>query len=70
MNLHIEIDREDDGRWIAEVPEIPGVMVYGSSELEAIRKVKSLALTVLADQIAHGEFDGFDSIAFAKNQAA
>ena len=53
--MNIEIERENDGRWIAEVPAIPGVMVYGQSQSEAISKVKALALRVLADRIEHGE---------------
>lgn len=47
----IETDREDDGRWIAEVPELPGVMVYGQTEQEVISKVEALALRVVADRI-------------------
>lgn len=53
--MQIEIDREDDGRWIAEVPDLPGVMVYGESREEAISKVKALALRVLADRLDNGE---------------
>ena len=53
--MKIEIDREDDGRWIAEVPDLPGVMVYGDSREEAISKVEALALRVLADRLEHGE---------------
>ncbi len=53
--MQIEIDREDDGRWIAEVPDLPGVMVYGSSREEAISRVKALALRVLADRLDNGE---------------
>ena len=53
--MNIETEREDDGRWIAEVPDLPGVMVYGGSREEAIRKVKALALRVLADRLEHGE---------------
>jgi predicted RNase H-like HicB family nuclease len=53
--MKIEIDREEDGRWIAEVPDLPGVMVYGSSREEAISKVEALALRVLADRLDHGE---------------
>jgi predicted RNase H-like HicB family nuclease len=49
--MKIEIDREDDGRWIAEVPDLPGVMVYGKSREEAISKVKALALRALADRL-------------------
>lgn len=47
----IEIDREQDGRWIAEIPQLPGVMAYGKTQSEAERKVKALALRVIADKI-------------------
>jgi len=50
MRLSIELDRENDGRWIAEVTDLPGVMVYGSTRAEALRLVKSLARRVLADR--------------------
>jgi predicted RNase H-like HicB family nuclease len=53
--MKIEIDREDDGRWIAEVPDLPGVMVYGQSREEAIARVKALALRALADRLDNGE---------------
>jgi len=53
--MNIETEREDDGRWIAEVPDLPGVMVYGGSREEAISRVKALALRVLADRLEHGE---------------
>lgn len=53
--MRIEIEREDDGRWIAEIPDLPGVMVYGSSRSEAISKVKALALRVLADRLSFEE---------------
>jgi predicted RNase H-like HicB family nuclease len=53
--MKVEIDREDDGRWIAEVPELPGVMVYGQSRDEALTRVKALALRVLADRLDNGE---------------
>jgi predicted RNase H-like HicB family nuclease len=53
--MRIEIDKEDDGRWIAEIPELPGVMAYGSSRNEAISKAEALALRVLADRLEHGE---------------
>ena len=55
MNLTIELEREEDGRWIAEVTRLPGVMVYGETREEALAKVQALALRVLADQIEHGE---------------
>jgi predicted RNase H-like HicB family nuclease len=53
--MKVEIEREDDGRWIAEVPEIPGVMVYGRSREESIAKAEALALRVIADRLENGE---------------
>ena len=53
--MKIEIEREEDGRWIAEIQELPGVMVYGDSRKEAISKAEALALRVLADRLEHGE---------------
>jgi predicted RNase H-like HicB family nuclease len=53
--MKIEIEREDDGRWIAEIPELPGVMAYGNKRCDAISKVQVLALRVLADKLEHGE---------------
>ncbi len=55
MNLKIEIEREDDGRWIADVPDLRGVMTYGKSRHEAIAQVQALALRVLADRLDHAE---------------
>ncbi len=55
MNLLIEVEREDDGRWIAEVPELPGVMVYRQTREEAIFRVQALALRVIADRLENGE---------------
>lgn len=55
MVLTVEIEQEDDGRWIAEVLELPGVMAYGPSSQEAIAKAKALALRVVADRLEHGE---------------
>lgn len=51
----IETEREEDGRWIAEVPDLPGVMTYGGTRDEAVSKVKVLALRALADRVEHGE---------------
>ena len=51
----MEIDREDDGRWIAEVPDVPGSMAYGRTRDEAIARVQALVLRILADKIEHGE---------------
>ena len=53
--IRVEIEREDDGRFLASVPDLPGVMAYGASEDEALRKVKSIALQVLADMVEGGE---------------
>ncbi len=53
--MTIEVDREADGRWLTEIPELPGVMAYGSSREEALAKVKALALGVMADRLEHGE---------------
>ena len=53
--MRIEIEREEDGRWLAEVSDLPGVLEYGATEQVAISRVKALALRVLADRLEHGE---------------
>lgn len=53
--MKVEIEREDDGRWIAEVPDLPGVMVYGTTRQEVIARAEALALRVIADRVDHGE---------------
>lgn len=55
MHLSIETEREEDGRWIAEVPELPGVLAYGATAEDAAAKAEILALRVLADRLEHGE---------------
>ena len=55
MTFSIEIEKEKDGRWIAESPEIPGVMVYERTRAQAVSRVEALALRVLAGPIEHGE---------------
>ena len=55
MNFTIDTELEEDGRWIAEVLELPGVLTYGDSEQEAISKAQALGLRVIADRIEHGE---------------
>jgi predicted RNase H-like HicB family nuclease len=55
MCRRVILDREDDGRWLAEIPELPGVLVYGQTEDDAITKVKALCLRVLADRLEYGE---------------
>ena len=55
MAMIVEIEQEDDGRWLAEVPELPGVLAYGTSRAEAVGRAEALALRVLADRIEAGE---------------
>ncbi len=55
MKFTIELEKESDGRWIAEIRELPGALVYGSSPDEATAKVKALALRVVADKLEHRE---------------
>lgn len=55
MKLTIELEQEDDGRWIAEVLDLPGVLAYGQSRAEAVARVQALAFRVLADRLEHGE---------------
>jgi len=55
MHLTIEIEQEKDGRWLTEVLEVPGVMAYGKTQEEAIAKVQTLTLHVLADRLEHSE---------------
>ena len=51
----VEFDREEDGRWIAEVPNLPGVMAYGSTKQAALQKVYAITLRTLADKIEQGQ---------------
>jgi predicted RNase H-like HicB family nuclease len=53
--IAVELEQEADGRWIAEVPHVPGVMSYGNTRDEAVRRVRALLLRVLAERLAHGE---------------
>ena len=53
--IRLEIELEEDGRILAAVPDLPGVMAYGATEAEAVRKVKSIALQVLAEMVESGE---------------
>jgi predicted RNase H-like HicB family nuclease len=53
--LIIEVEQEEDGRWLAEVPDLPGVLTYGQSRQEAIERAQVLSLRVLADRLDHGE---------------
>jgi predicted RNase H-like HicB family nuclease len=64
MNFTIEREREEDGRWLAEVPELPGVLAYGATPDEAMAKAEVLALRVLAERLEHDE-SGPQSISIA-----
>jgi predicted RNase H-like HicB family nuclease len=55
MTLHIELEQEADGRWIAEVTDLPGVLAYGVTRADAVARVQALALRVLAERLEHGE---------------
>lgn len=69
--LKIELDREADGRWIADVPELPGVLVYGDTREHALQAVQALALRVIADKIEQGELRaGAFKVAFKPPVAA
>ena len=66
MTFTVEFEREDDGRWLAEVVEMPGVLAYGETSDVAIAKAQALALRVLADRLEHGEgAPEFVNISFA-----
>lgn len=66
MIFTLEFEREDDGRWLAEVVELPGVLAYGQNSDEAIAKAQALALRVLADRLEHGDSaPQFVTISFA-----
>ena len=55
MQLSIEVQQEEDGRWLGEIPELPGVLAYGETRSEAVVRAQVLALRVIADRIEHGE---------------
>jgi predicted RNase H-like HicB family nuclease len=55
MKFRLEIEQEEDGRWLAEVVDLPGVLAYGNTSDEAKAKVQALALRVVADRLEHGE---------------
>ena len=55
MTLTVTLEREEDGRWIAEVEDLPGVLAYGATREEATAAAKALALRVVADRLEHGE---------------
>jgi predicted RNase H-like HicB family nuclease len=55
MKFNVEIEREDDGRWIADVVDLPGAMAYGQTREEAVSRAEALALRILADRLENGE---------------
>lgn len=55
MALEVEVEREEDGRWLAEVPILPGVLAYGDTREQAVALVQALSLRVLADRLENGE---------------
>ncbi len=55
MNFTVEVEQEEDGRWLSEVAELPGALAYGQTREEAIARVQALALRVVADRLEHGE---------------
>ena len=55
MKLQVETEQEDDGRWIAEVPDLPGVLAYGATRARAVAKAEALALRVIAERLENGE---------------
>ena len=55
ITFKVEVEREEDGRWLAEVLELPGVLAYGESQDAAVSKVQALALRVVAERLEHGE---------------
>jgi predicted RNase H-like HicB family nuclease len=57
LTFAVELELEEDGRWIAEVVDLPGVLAYGASEAEAKAKVQALALRAVDDRLEHGEAD-------------
>jgi predicted RNase H-like HicB family nuclease len=64
VKVDIECEREDDGRWLAEVPQLPGVVAYGATRDEAMARAQTLALRVLAERLEHGE-SGPESISIS-----
>jgi predicted RNase H-like HicB family nuclease len=65
MDFNVEFEQEDDGRWIAEIPEIPGAFAYGATPLQAGARARALALRVLADRMeSEAAIPGINSIAF------
>ena len=70
MDFALEFEQETDGRWIAEIPELPGVLAYGETVMQAGEKAKALALRVLADMMEiESSMPGINRITFSSNHA-
>jgi predicted RNase H-like HicB family nuclease len=68
ITFKVEIEQEDDGRWLAEVAELPGVLAYGDTQQTALSRVQALALRVIAERLEHGEA-GPDLLSISFNAA-
>jgi len=68
LTFKVEVEREEDGRWLAEVVELPGVLAYGETEQAALSRVQALALRVIAERLEHGEA-GPDLLSISFNAA-
>ena len=69
VNLTIDVEREPDGRWLAEVPELPGVRAYCDTDAAAVASAEALALRVFAERLEHGEADELVSLVFTRAAA-
>jgi predicted RNase H-like HicB family nuclease len=68
ITFKVEVEQEEDGRWLAEVVELPGVLAYGETEPAALSRVQALALRVIAERLEHGEA-GPDLLSISFNAA-
>lgn len=68
ISFKVEVEQEDDGRWLAEVVDLPGVLAYGDTHQAALSKVQALALRVIAERLEHGEA-GPDLLSISFNAA-
>ena len=69
MRFKIETERETDGRWIAEIPQVPGALAYGITKEEAVRKAYAIALRSIADDVEHSQEDPPNSISLERHIA-
>jgi predicted RNase H-like HicB family nuclease len=66
MQYRVEIEREDDGRWLADVVDLPGAMAYGETPEDAVKNAEALALRIIADRIEDGEYEVNPAVSFAQ----